>query len=955
VRITGESNSVGALMTVSGKRSAAGKLLLLAFLLFAVLASPVLASTSPLPAACPCTIWSSDSVPTVIDSGAGPGVELGVKFRSDVPGTITSLRFYKNAANTGTHIGNLWSSSGTLLATATFTNETASGWQTVTFSPAVAITANTVYVASYHTNSGHFSVDLNAFTSAGVDNPPLHALQNGVSGGNGVYMYGGTSAFPTSTYYSANYWVDVVFTPQAACPCTIWSGNTVPSSVDNGRDSPVELGVKFTSSSSGTITGIRFYKSSANTGTHVGNLWSSTGTLLATATFANETASGWQQVSFSSPVAINANTTYVASYHAMAGHYSADVGFFSTAGVNNPPLQALANGVNGGNGVYLYGSASGFPSNTYRAANYWVDVIFSTAGTTSSTSVPLVSIAVTSANPVINAGSSQQFVATGTYQDASTQDISTQVAWNSSNPTAATISGIGLATGQSAGSSNITAALNGITSPSAGLTVNTAPASVALPSGLLLRWTFDSATISGNTVTDSSSNNQTGSIYGNPVSVPGVSGQALQFNGTNSYVTALVGAPFTGNITLAAWIKTTNQSRPEAIISRYDAAGAGTGYLFRTDAAGHIEVVFGGANGGSINSPAVDTAVINDGQWHHVLAVITVGQGVQFYVDGKPTAYVPQSFWAGDPPGYFYVGLNSFTYFGNFFTGSIEDVQAYNRALSPSEANAVYLGVSIPPGSGSGSGSGGSGSTPPSTPPPVTGTGTNAVAFNGIDTTTQGAWKGAGNFKASPASSSLVYGKDGVILPDTESCDTACNPFPGYVSFGPQAVNSSTPGNVGAKPYKTHAFAAMVQGSVMGAEPGNPTDTNYFQCNYTFSNPAIPWAPMVAWTPSVDTREISEWNTCLGITTYYLELTFAGTHNFEVYVVDDQNGGTRLRSEQIQVLDGDTNAVLYDSGSFTNFTGGVYYKWTMTGHVKVKVINTSTNGTDAVINGAFFN
>jgi hypothetical protein len=324
-------------------------------------------------------------------------------------------------------------------------------------------------------------------------------------------------------------------------------------------------------------------------------------------------------------------------------------------------------------------------------------------------------------------------------------------------------------------------------------------------------------------------------------------------------------------------------------------------------------------------------------------------------VDGKPTAYVPQSFWAGDAPGYFYVGLNSFTYFGNFFTGSIEDVQAYNRALGPSEVNAVYLGVSIPPGSGSGSGSGGSGSTPPNNPPPVTGTGTNAVTFNGIDTTTQGAWKGVGNFKASPASSSLVYGKDGVILPDTESCDTACNPFPNYVSFGPQAVNSSTLGNLGAKPYSTHAFAALVQGSVMGAEPGNPTNTNYFQCNYTFSNPAIPWAPMVAWTPSVDTREISEWNTCLGITTYYLELTFAGTHNFEVYVVDDQNGGTRLRSEQIQVLDGDTNAVLYDSGSFTNFTGGVYYKWTLTGHVKVKVINTSTNGTDAVVNGAFFN
>ena len=239
-------------------------------------------------------------------------------------------------------------------------------------------------------------------------------------------------------------------------------------------------------------------------------------------------------------------------------------------------------------------------------------------------------------------------------------------------------------------------------------------------------------------------------------------------------------------------------------------------------------------------------------------------------------------------------------------------------------------------------------------PPPV---GHNAVTFNGIDTTTQGAWKGMGNFNAPPASSSLVYGKDGNILPDTESCDS-CNPFPSYVSFGPKLVNSSTPGSIGARPYSTHASAALVQGSsgVMGAEPGNASNTDYFQCNYTYSNAASPWALMVAWRPAVDTREVSTWYTCAGITSYYLEFSFGNsTHNFEVYVVDDQNGGTRLRSEELQVLDGDTDAVLYDSGSFTNFTGGVYYRWSITGHVKVKVINTSTNGTNAVINGAFFN
>ena len=73
-----------------------------------------------------------------------------MKFRSDVAGYVTGVRFYKAAGNTGTHVGNLWSSTGTRLATATFTGETASGWQQVTFSPPVAIAANTVYVASYH-------------------------------------------------------------------------------------------------------------------------------------------------------------------------------------------------------------------------------------------------------------------------------------------------------------------------------------------------------------------------------------------------------------------------------------------------------------------------------------------------------------------------------------------------------------------------------------------------------------------------------------------------------------------------------------------------------------------------------------------------------------------------------------------------------------------------------------
>jgi hypothetical protein len=472
-----------------------------------------------------------------------------VKFRSDVNGSIAGIRFYKASTNTGTHVAHLWTSAGTLLATATFTGETASGWQQVLFSSQVPITANTVYVASYNTLKGHYSFNSNFFATTGVDTVPLHALANGVSGGNGVYAYGAGSVFPTATYNAANYWVDVAFSPVpppalwsiAVAPATptistgttqsftatgtysngstqnltsqvawtssstsvatinsaglatasnagsttisatlgavtasatltvqetpltitttslpvgdpheaytatlaasgaltpytwsiasgtlptglslasgtgvisgtplatgtfnftarvtaangqsvtkplsigistrvtLWSSLTVPGVVDAGPDSSVELGVKFQSDVNGSITGIRFYKASTNTGTHVANLWTSSGTLLATATFAGETASGWQQVLFSSPVPITANTVYVASYHTLNGHYSFDSNYFGSAGLDNPPLHALANGVSGGNGVYAYGTTSVFPSGTYNATNYWVDVIF---------------------------------------------------------------------------------------------------------------------------------------------------------------------------------------------------------------------------------------------------------------------------------------------------------------------------------------------------------------------------------------------------------------------------------------------------------------------------------------------------------------------------------------------------------------------------------------------------
>ena len=199
-----------------------------------------------------------------------------------------------------------------------------------------------------------------------------------VGGSNGVKDPNGN---PLPSSYTWSFSTEAAPAP---CPCNIWSASTTPGTADSGDPSGLELGVKFTAQENGFITGIRFYKSAANTGTHVGNLWTTGGTLLASAVFTGETASGWQQVTFSGPVAVTAGTTYVASYYAPNGHYSVNPGFFSTAGVNNPPLQALANSISA-NGVYAYDSASTFPSSSYNATNYWVDVAFATA-----VSVPVV-------------------------------------------------------------------------------------------------------------------------------------------------------------------------------------------------------------------------------------------------------------------------------------------------------------------------------------------------------------------------------------------------------------------------------------------------------------------------------------------------------------------------------------------------------------------------------------
>lgn len=195
--------------------------------LVATVSAPVILIRS---ATCPCTIWTSSNAPDVVsDPNTTVAVEAGMKFRTSSAGYVIGLRFFKGAANTGTHTGRLWTRGGSLLAFAQFTNETASGWQQVNFPAPVAVAANTTYVVSYQAPNGRVANDANFFATAGVTRGPLTALKDGVDGSNGVLRFG--NGFPSSGVQSRNHWVDVVFNAAASTSPT---SVPIPSSSGTG-------------------------------------------------------------------------------------------------------------------------------------------------------------------------------------------------------------------------------------------------------------------------------------------------------------------------------------------------------------------------------------------------------------------------------------------------------------------------------------------------------------------------------------------------------------------------------------------------------------------------------------------------------------------------------------------------------------------------------------------------
>lgn len=164
----------------------------------------------------------------------------------------------------------------------------------------------------------------------------------------------------------------------SSCPCRLFTDE--PSSLtatglstSNGRPGPLpwtlELGVKIRVSQPAGLEAIRFHKDPAETGGHVGRVWNSTGTLLASASFGSETGSGWQQASLSPPLQLTPGQTYVVS-----------VGYNTAFGVTRDGLQSpaasgpLSSAADGHNGVYA-DAAGTFPTHSWSSSNYWVDAV----------------------------------------------------------------------------------------------------------------------------------------------------------------------------------------------------------------------------------------------------------------------------------------------------------------------------------------------------------------------------------------------------------------------------------------------------------------------------------------------------------------------------------------------------------------------------------------------------
>jgi len=211
------------------------------------------------------------------------------------------------------------------------------------------------------------------------------------------------------------------FTTSAAVSITVTGGGSgtgtsvftaqTPADVNVTDGIDYELGMKFRANTAGTITAIRYYRGSSETGSHTGRLWTTGGTQLASVAFTGESATGWQQATLASPLAIAANTTFVVSVNANVFYAATSNGLANV--ITNGAVSSVADGANG---VYIAPKAT-FPTQTFQNSNYFRDVVFIAGGGGGSNQPPTAALTAPTNGATFSAPASINLTATAADSD----------------------------------------------------------------------------------------------------------------------------------------------------------------------------------------------------------------------------------------------------------------------------------------------------------------------------------------------------------------------------------------------------------------------------------------------------------------------------------------------------------------------------------------------------------
>ncbi|MHC4300739.1 MAG: Kelch repeat-containing protein [Planctomycetota bacterium] len=190
---------------------------------------------------------------------------------------------------------------------------------------------------------------------------------------------------------------------------------------------------------------------------------------------------------------------------------------------------------------------------------------------------------------------------------------------------------------------------------------------------LIAHWALDET--EGTVVADAVGDNQAYAV-GDPVWHPdgGQVNGALEFDGVDDFISAPAPLnPADGPFSVLAWVK--GGAPGQAIISE----PTGPDWLALDPLTGHLMTEFTSAGRGA--AFLLSEAVIADGGWHRV-GFVWDGLYRTLYVDGAAVAEDTQNGLA-NPGNGFYIGTGKDVAAGTHFSGLIDDVRIYNRAVSP--------------------------------------------------------------------------------------------------------------------------------------------------------------------------------------------------------------------------------------------------------------------------------